>query len=150
MQAIKHSFGYILLNEDTLYFTKSSKEAATQGLKEAVISKNSGITNFLIVVIILIILALNTKHIMQAIASGKIVPILVLALFYLISLSYFWLYKTFMPKYLIPKEKIISIEQKKTKEILIHFTDAKGNKGKQALKISEENYQTLLEKLERS
>lgn len=147
MEAIKHAFGYILLSDDTLYFTKSSKESDALKLKEAVIAKNSGITNFLIVVIVAIIIALNANHIMKAIEAGKVIPIAILALLYLVSLSYFWLYKTYMPAYFIPRDKIKKITQKSPKEILILFTDAKGNEGKQKLKLKEENCILLNEKL---
>lgn len=147
MEVIKHAFGYALLSKDTLYFSKSNKKEDTKHLKEAVVAKNSSFTNFLIVAIIAIILALNGNQIMNAIASGKIVAVVVLFLLYIVSLSYFWLYKTFMPKYHIPREKIKSIVQKSPKEITIHFLDARDNEATQRLKMKHEAYELLRDKL---
>lgn len=148
MELIKHAFGYVLLTEDNLYFSKSDKESHTSHLKEAIVAKNSGFTNFLIVAIIVIILGLNASQIINAIAAGKIVAVVVLALLYIVSLSYFWLYKTFMPKYLIPREKIKGLTQKNPKEIIIHFIDAQGNEANQRLKMKQENFELLRNKLD--
>ena len=147
MTAIKHKYGYIQLTDSHLYFSKSDKVTETQRLKEAVFAKSSGFTNFLALLIVLIIAGLNVNHIMEAAASGKIIPIIILVLLYAISMRIYWVYKTFMPRYMIPREKVMQTTQIKEGEAMVYFKDAKGKEAKQRLKISTEAYRQLQEML---
>ena len=143
MTVIKHKYGYIQLSDSHLYFAKSDKTEEQASLKEAVIAKSSGSSNFLVLLIVLIIAGLNVNHIMEAASSGKILPIILLVVLYGVSMGFYWLYKSFMPRYKIPREKLLRTEQAKAGEAIIHFTDAKGKEVKQKLKITTEAYQEL-------